>query len=383
MRSWIKGFIRTVVCCFLLAVLPGMAAAAELPISAEACCLIDRETGQMLFGKNEDAKREIASTTKIMTALLAAEYAELSEEASVSRHADTTPEYTAGLNEGQILTVEDALKGALIRSYNDAAVVLAEHVAGDEAFFARLMTVKAFALGLLHTRFQNASGLPAEGHYSTAYELARLTRRALQNPVVAAIVAQTEAEFHHPGYSEPQTLTNTNPLLREYPGADGVKTGTTSAAGKCLVASASRESGAFIAVALHAPNRATDCQRLLDYGFAARPREVVTEAECMGTITVSFDGAESKTAEVFPKESLSLLEGDVPLVVERRIELEENLKGPLEAGAEVGRVEIWADGHFVRSIPLKTHTAAVREYWIDRWIKRALQGICRFLIHVW
>ena len=226
---------------------PALAAAPAT--TSKYVCLIDSASGQVVYGKNIDEKRQVASATKMMTAILAVEYAVLDEIATVSPNADQTPEYTIGLPAGSQLTIEELLKAALIKSANDAAVVLAEHVAGDEMLFAHLMSLKAFAIGAVNTRYENASGLPGHKQYSTAYDQAVIGRYLMSKAVLKTWWA-AKCRPLHPHYREALQLYNTNGLLFSYPGADGIKTGTTNAAGKCLVASATREGRQLIAVAL-------------------------------------------------------------------------------------------------------------------------------------
>lgn len=353
------------------------------PLTAEAYCLIDRTSGQFMLGEQENEKRPMASTTKILTALLAAEYADPEAEATVSEQADHTAEYTAGLQQGQTISIQDALKGALVKSYNDAAVVLAEYVAGDEAFFAQLMTKKAFALGAVHTNFQNASGLPAENHYSTAYDLALLSRAALQNPTVAEIVGSPEVSFSHPGYLEALTLCNTNPLLTSYEGADGVKTGTTNAAGKCLIASATRGDRALIAVALHAADRAGDCRRLLDYGFRAEERTVLTPEEELGTAPVRMESGRIRKLRTVAADSLEIRGGEGDISVERRIQPCSHLLPPVLAGESAGQVQVWLNGHYFAGEELRAGEEIVEEKWFDRALGWLMQRIYYWLVKQW
>lgn len=268
-RHRLRWLLPAALAWLLLAATAAPAATVEpaMSLSAASYCLLDSDSGRIILAEAAHTPRPVASTTKMMTAILVDEYLDYEEIAVVSEHADHTPEYTIGLRAGQQVAVGELLKVALIRSSNDAAVALAEQLTGDEALFAELMSKKAFALGAVNTRFQNASGLPAEGHYSSAYDLALIGRELLRHPRLSAIVATTETTFQHPAYSEPLPIRNTNQLLHSYPGATGIKTGTTNAAGQCLVVSATRHGSSLIAVALHAPNRNTDCRRLLDYGF--------------------------------------------------------------------------------------------------------------------
>ena len=385
--------MKNIVCiCMAVAVFPlicpGSAwATNDLAVRAEAYCLIDRNSGQFLAGKNENEERPIASITKIMTALTAVEYIQnLDENTQVSRNADQTAEYTAGLKEGQVLSLREALKGALIKSYNDTAVVLAEYVAGDEDFFAYLMTCKAFALGAVHTRFCNASGLPDPDRpqSSTAYEVAVLARQVLMNPVTASLVSSREVQFCHPGYKEPLSIHNTNPLLTVYPGADGIKTGTADASGKCLAVSASRENQAFIAVVLHSSDRAGDGRKLLDYGFSARPQEIMTTAETIGNASTQEKKGISHPITLVPGKNVVVLQGNQQeLEIQTRIQVQENMQAPVDAGQRVGQMQVWINHHYFSSVDVRSKQAVTAQKWVDHGIEWMMKRIYDQLILIW
>lgn len=229
---------------------------------AEAALLGDETTGQVLWEKNAHEPRAVASTTKIMTALITLERAPLDEEVVVSPTAAHTGGNMVGLTPGERLSVRELLYGLLLNSGNDVATALAEHVAGTTAAFADLMNAKAQTLGMAHTHFVNPHGLDTEGHFSSAYDLWLLAREAMKNPTFREIVATPSWT------SGARTYVNLNPLLTSYLGADGIKTGTSDWAGECLVASATRRGHRLIAVVLHSPDRYRDTTALLDWGFA-------------------------------------------------------------------------------------------------------------------
>ena len=204
----------------------------------------------------------MASTTKIMTALVAIEEGRLEDRVRIGPQAIRIYGSRAGLRAGQELRLEDLLHGLLLSSGNDAALAVAEHVAGSVEAFVERMNARARELGLLHTRFVNPHGLDAPGHYSTAYDLAQLARVALLHPTFARIVARKEYPIPPLG-----TWHNTNRLLWSFEGIEGVKTGTTGRAGDCLVAAASRSGMRLISVVLGSDNRWADTARLLEYGF--------------------------------------------------------------------------------------------------------------------
>lgn len=236
-------------------------AATELPsLTAPAALLADSTTGQVLLTRNPHQRRPMASTTKLMTALLVREHARLNEEVVVPASA-LVGGASMGLEAGEHLTVEDLLWGLLLNSGNDAAVALAEHVAGSQAAFVELMNQRAATLGLRDTHFANPHGLDAPEHYSSVYDLWKLAEAVLADPVLRRMVATRS--YNAAGHA----LRNRNELLSMYPGADGVKTGTTDQAGQCLVASVTRNGHRVIAVVLGSQDRYADVTALLDHYF--------------------------------------------------------------------------------------------------------------------
>ncbi|NLE75389.1 MAG: D-alanyl-D-alanine carboxypeptidase [Chloroflexi bacterium] len=226
---------------------------------AKAALLGDPETGQVLLAKNAHERLPMASTTKVMTALLVLEQAQLSDLVTVSSVAAFTGGQMVGFVPGEQLTVLELLYGLMLHSGNDAASALAEHVGGSAAEFVARMNVRAQELGMVDTHFVNPHGLDADGHYSSAHDLWLLTRAALQIPVFREIVAT--AEYSGAG----RRYANLNELLGAYPGADGVKTGTTEWAGECLIASASSQGHQWVTVVLDSPDRYADTRLLLSY----------------------------------------------------------------------------------------------------------------------
>ncbi len=256
--------------------------AAEPPrVSAPSAVLADLDTGQVLFERGGGTRRPIASLTKIMTALLVLERARLGEEVVVSERAAAPDgnlgQSELGLEPGERVSVGDLLHALLLRSANDAALALAEHVAGSVERFVRLMNARARALGMRSTEFRSPSGLDDRGT-STALDLARLTRAAYRDPRFARIVAERFHEIPAPGGGV-RRIQNRNVLLWLYPGAVGVKTGYTGAAGYCVVAAAEREGLRLVAVVLGAPTEAfSDAAALLDHGFFAYERRALVRA---------------------------------------------------------------------------------------------------------
>ncbi|MHB0868969.1 MAG: D-alanyl-D-alanine carboxypeptidase family protein [Chloroflexota bacterium] len=242
---------------------------------ATAAVVMDADTGQLVYEKNAHERRAPASTTKMMTALVTLENARLTDVVRAGADVKVEPSII-GLYPGDQLTVEQLLYGLLLPSGNDAAIALADHVGGSIPQFAAMMNDKAAQLGLRDTHFVNPHGLDADGHYSSAHDLAVIARAALQNPYFERIVATRE--YHVDGPIR-WAFKNSNRLLDVYPGADGVKTGYTDNAGRCLVFSASRGGHRAISVVLDSGDQYGDSADLLTYFFSNFTRDTLSVAE--------------------------------------------------------------------------------------------------------
>lgn len=241
-----------------------------LGVGAQGAILVDAGTGEVLWERRPHVRRPIASTTKIMTALLALDRLQPNQIVDVAVEATRAEPYREGLRPHQRIEAQKLLDSALLVSSNDSALALAIAAGGTRARFVRLMNEKAAALGLRDTHFRSPSGLIDVDNYSTPWDLAALTRYALRDPRFDAIVRTRvrRARWDAPTYAK--VWVNHNKLLGTYPGADGVKTGWTTKAGHCLVASATRGDVRLIAVVLAAPDHYGDARRLLDFGFRLR-----------------------------------------------------------------------------------------------------------------
>ncbi len=249
---------------------------ANINISAESAIVMIVGTGEVLYEKNAHEERGIASTTKIMTSLVALESGRLKREI-VATKKDVTIEGTSiGLREGDRVNLLTLVKGMLLESGNDAANVTATLVAGDTEKFVALMNKKAKELGMKNTSFKNPSGLTEEGHYSTAYDMALLASEAIRNSVFREIASSMSirVSMGTPAYS--RTFNNHNKFLKMYNGALGIKTGFTKASGRCLVTAAERDGVTLVAVTLKAPNDWQDHQKLMDYAFSDIKKEKVS-----------------------------------------------------------------------------------------------------------
>ena len=240
----------------------------EPNINSRAAIVIDRKTKTILYGKAETEKRKMASTTKIMTAMIVIENSNLDDIVTVSKKSAQTGGSRLGLKYGDTITVHDLLYGLLLRSGNDSAIALAEYIGGSVEEFASMMNKKAQELGLTNTHFVTPHGLDDDNHYTTAFDLAILTDYALNNKTFANYVATKSCTIYINGY--PKNLTNTNELLGNLNGVYGVKTGFTNGANRCLVTACKRDNLDIICVVLGADtkkNRTQDSIKLIEYCF--------------------------------------------------------------------------------------------------------------------
>lgn len=235
--------------------------------SARSAILIEADTGRVLYEKNAHEALPMASTTKIMTALLALENGDLDETVAAGPNAYGVPGTSIYLSPGEELTLRDMLLGLMLASGNDASVAIAEHVGGTVEDFCRMMTERAEEIGCENTVFTTPHGLPAAGHHTTARDIVLIAREAMKLPAFREIVSTQRAEIPWAGHEYSRVLTNKNRLLSSYPGAAGVKTGYTKAAGRCLVFAAERDGLRLIGAVLNCPDWFDAAESLLDAGF--------------------------------------------------------------------------------------------------------------------
>ncbi|MFZ5898753.1 MAG: D-alanyl-D-alanine carboxypeptidase family protein [Bacillota bacterium] len=340
--------------------------AAEGPyITARAAILVDVESGQVLFGKQETKRIHPASLTKVLTTIIALEDGDVNGVVKVS---DRAASHACGsiidLRKGDEITLDNLLKAAMVVSANDATIAIADHVAGDYDRFVDWMNLKAQLLGARSSRFVNTHGLTHPNHYSTAYDLAQITRYALRNPDFARLASTRETTIVWENSKRREHVQNTNRLLHSgsYNGCDGVKTGTTSAAGRCLIASATRNGRRLLAVVLHSDNRYADAARLLDYGFSIPSVIVCRKNEEVGTIPV----LQGKAAEV-PLVSGGDLELLVPegqeKGVKKVLDVPCQLEAPVRVGQRIGKLGLSYNGQYLGSVPLFAGVEVPRKPW--------------------
>lgn len=305
--------------------------------SAEGACLINAVTGEVIFSKNMNTQHQMASTTKIMTAILAIENCDMDDIVTVSANAANQEGSAAYIEAGDEVYMGDMLKGLMLNSGNDAAVAIAEHISGSVEEFAKLMNKKAFKMGLKDTCFANPSGLDAPNHYTTAKELAFIAKYAMNIPLFREIVSQKTAQAKVINSDRILYFSNHNKLLSTYEGSTGIKTGFTKSTGRCLVSSAKRDDMEFIAVTLGDPNDWKDHTDMLDAAFAQHyPKNVVSKGMTIKTAKIDGKSYSMVAAEDF----IMPFKENGRVVVDVVTHIAEDLSSPINAGEKVGYLDI-------------------------------------------
>lgn len=291
-------FIPTVLFFLSLTVFP---CAADVVVSAESAIVMNVQTGEIVFEKNSRKQRGMASTTKIMTAILALEYGDFNKIITVKENDVKVEGTSIGLKSGDKITLDTLVAGMLLESGNDAANVTAVAVSGTSNAFVNLMNRKAALLGMENTSFKNPSGLPQDGHFSTAYDMAVLACYAVSNSRFCEICSQKSIRVSYGNPEYERTFSNHNKLLGKIDGVFGIKTGFTKAAGRCLVTAAKRGNITLVTVTLNAPNDWNDHEKLYEYGFSAvKEKTVLLDNE----IKVPVVGSDKKYVAVQPDTEL-------------------------------------------------------------------------------
>jgi D-alanyl-D-alanine carboxypeptidase (penicillin-binding protein 5/6) len=349
-----KRSIAIVITIIITALSSFFAVSAKQDNSARAAVIMDVNSGRILYSKNMDEKLAMASTTKIMTTLVAIESGRLEEKVTVSRKASYTGGSSIYLRQGERHSVKDLLYAIMLRSGNDAAVAVAEHIGGSADGFADLMNQKAQEIGAINTRFANPHGLDVAGHYTTAHDLALITAYALKNPVFADIVRSKKKTIEGPPNENwDRVMINKNKMLWQFDGGDGVKTGFTNKAGRCLVSSATRNGMQLVCVVLNCGPMWEDSTALLEYGFKNYSNERVVDKNSIFKVVEVKNGKE-KFVAVMPTEDFYL-----PLKAGERENVKLSSKNmltaqaPLIKGDDAGKLEVYLDNKLLRTIKLE------------------------------
>ena len=353
----------------------------ESDVRAMGAVLMDAATGRVLWGKNERARLAMASTTKIMTAIVALENGDPESRVVASKRAAMAPRVHMGLSVGEEFRLGDLMLALMLESSNDAAVAIAEHIAGNVEDFCALMTWKAHSIGAVDTVFETPSGLDSDNHYSTAYDMALITRYALSNPDFVKLINTRIATFR--SSQRTYSFVNKNRLLNEFDGANGVKTGFTGKAGQCFVGASRRGDMQLISVVLASgwgdagrEQKWRDTKKILTHGFDNyRYEQIVHESQEAGSIAIE----RSKTLHVDTALSKGL---NLPLNRQERdsividLNMPRVMRAPVEAGQEVGIAKVFVMGEMVDEIPVVASAGATRhdlktslEKVLDTWLE--------------
>jgi D-alanyl-D-alanine carboxypeptidase (penicillin-binding protein 5/6) len=332
------------------------ARAAPPSIRAPAAILVEPATGDVVFQRQATKQRPVASTTKLMTALIALEHAKLSRVLTTVRYRGAPAESVIGLRAGERMTVADLLRGLLMASANDAAATLAARIGGSQRAFVAMMNTRARELGLRHTHYANAIGLDAAGNYSTAEDLVKLTLILRRNEFFRQVTDLPRTTLHTGAH--PRTIVNRNVLVRAVPEVNGVKTGHTSTAGYILVGSASKADVTVISVVLDEPTEAardSDTLALLRYGLRRYERvEPVRKGQGFASVKLAH---RDQHVELVAARSVERTARRDERLYTRTIDVPSELDGPLPAGSRVGTIEVRWRKRTVARVPLVTRTA--------------------------
>ncbi|WP_071460028.1 D-alanyl-D-alanine carboxypeptidase family protein [Bacillus massilinigeriensis] len=371
-----SGLIGLLLLLFLSAeVMAVPAFAAEKGINladdASSAVLIERDTGKVLYEKKSDVRLPPASMTKIMTMLLIMEA--LDEGRLSFNEKIRTSEYAASMGGSQIflepgeeMTVEEMLKGIAIGSGNDASVAMAERLAGSEEAFVKLMNKKVKELGLKNTFFKNATGLPVEDHYSSAHDMAVMSKELLKYEEITKFTGKYEAYLRE-DTEKKFWLVNTNRLVRFYPSVDGLKTGFTNEAKYCLTATAQKDNMRVIAVVYGAPtskSRNAQVTKMLDYAFSQyETHPIMKKGHSLGSVPVSKGSKKQVKAVASERISVLTKKGEDVRKIKQKITLDKNLAAPVQKGDTVGSIKLVKDGKTIVESPLAAGETVEKANW--------------------
>ncbi len=363
-----KSLLAMVLAVILL--LPVTAYGVELDLQAPSALLMEKTTGEILYAKDEHHVQPPASVTKIMTLLLTMEAIDngtihYDDMVTVSAYASSMGGSQVFLTEGEQISVEDLIKSVCVSSGNDAAVALAEYVGGVTELFVEKMNNRAKELGMKDTHFINPTGLPAEGHVTSAYDIALMSRELiLKHPDIRRYTTIWMDTIRGGTFG----LSNTNKLIRFYDGATGLKTGFTTDAGYCISATAEKDGMELIAVIMKgetAAKRNEDAKTLLNYGFSTYALVDATPEDALGEIPVTL-GVTDSVAVALPEESQTLLvEKSKVGSVERKVKLSDSLPAPVKKGDKVGELVISVGDEKAMKVPLQAAQSVDKLSWGD------------------
>ncbi|OAB32675.1 D-alanyl-D-alanine carboxypeptidase [Paenibacillus macquariensis subsp. defensor] len=343
----------------------------ELAPSALSAVLMDADTGTIIYEKNSHDKLPPASITKIMTMLLTLEAIDsgklkLTDKVRTSEYAASMGGSQIFLEPGEEMSVDEMLKGIAMASGNDASVAMAEHIAGSEEAFVQMMNNRVAELGLKDTHFSNCNGLPAENHYSSAHDIAVISRELLKHKEVTKYTGAYQ-DYLRKESKSPFWLVNTNKLVRFYTGADGLKTGYTSEAKFCLSATAVRGDLRAISVVLGEPNtktRNSEVSKMFDFMFSQYTKQTIfKEGDVMGKVEINK--GKSKEIELVAGQQYSVLMKKIGNAskVRHELQLEPELKAPIEQGQVLGNLVVYQGDQVIKKFELKSPSKVEKAGW--------------------
>jgi len=332
--------------------------------TAKGAVVLEVSSGRILFQKNAYLKMPMASTTKIMTAILAIEQGNLKDTVMISDRAAGVEGSSLYLIKGEKISLENLLYGLMLRSGNDAAVAVAEHVGGNVEDFVAMMNQKALEIGAKDTHFTNPNGLHDDAHYTTAYDLALLSAYAMKNPTFRTIVSTKSIKITGEGLSDTRSLQNNNDLLWQYKGGNGIKTGYTTVSKRCLVSAASRSGMQLVCVVLNCQSWFEESMALLDYGFTEyKPTTILKTNENMGQINVINGYAKTVSLKLKKEINIPLKEGEMDQVL-INLYLPTTIKAPIKKGDKIGSAVI----HLGKEISMQEDIYATENIHENAWL---------------
>jgi D-alanyl-D-alanine carboxypeptidase (penicillin-binding protein 5/6) len=387
----VQKVFKALICCQLFFALAGAPAVmaeekkdaqVDLTPNAQSAVLMDVDTGTIIAEKNMDAKLPPASITKIMTMLLIMEAIDKGqlkwdEKVRASDYAASMGGSQIFLEPGEEMTVEELMKGIAMASGNDASVAMAERIAGSEEAFVKMMNDRAAQLGMKNTHFSNCNGLPAENHYTSAHDIAIMSRELLKHEEITKFTGVYQ-DYLRKNTEKPFWLVNTNKLVRFYTGADGLKTGYTSEAKYCLSATAKRDNFRIVAVVMGEPDTKTrnaEVTKLFDYAFSQYTNyPIFKTGDTMGTLHV--DKGEVKDIPLTAKHQYSVLlkKGEAGEGLRHELQLDSNLKAPISAGQQIGKLVVYKGDQVLTEFPVESPVDVKKAGWW-KLFKRTMSGM--------
>lgn len=351
---------------FLSIFICNTSSAEELNLSGSSYILMDEESGRILLEREAYKKMSMASTTKIMTALIAIENGNLEDKVVIDSESAGVEGSSIYLQAGEIVSLKDLLYGLMLRSGNDSSLAIAKHIGGSEADFLTMMNEKAKLIKAVNTNFANPHGLSHTDHYSTAYDLALITKEAFKNQIFREIFA---TKTYIANREKNNYFVNKNKTLWEYKWGDGGKTGYTMQSGRCLVSSAKKNGMRLIAVSLNARNWFKDNYKLFDYGFDNfTPYVIYDKNQFIKKINI-VNGKEDLNV-VTKKGLIYPLQENEKDKIKLKLNLKENVKAPVKEGSTLGTIEAYLDGVLINRSEVLAKNSVSKKSMLDMFMER-------------